>query len=223
MFNGALILCLVAGLGFAGLATWLTTRKGNTLEEIAKSQGLEKAEAIRLEILDKVKLSSNFPIVGLYVVAAIVAMGLPALMVWTSSKTELVAVYLTGSVQRVHPPNAPVCIEHHSAKPDDGGAFEFPLLFDLQRSSSLVAIESDAYQPLTLTFEFDRLSNSLKVGYPGAAAPELIAVSNRAARLKPISLTERIPAPAGEAPSAPSVVPTVPAALDVASAPESLR
>ncbi|HWT82545.1 MAG TPA: hypothetical protein VN648_27485, partial [Candidatus Methylomirabilis sp.] len=81
-----LIPCLVAGVGFAYIAAWLTTKRGNTLADIANAQQLANVEAIRVEILDKVKVTSNLPIVALYLVAFAVAIGLPAFVVWQAMR-----------------------------------------------------------------------------------------------------------------------------------------
>ena len=65
-----LIPCLACGALFAYLAAWLTTKKGNTISDVLNSQKFSDSEAIEVEILDKLKVSSNLPIVALFIVAS---------------------------------------------------------------------------------------------------------------------------------------------------------
>jgi len=74
----ALISCLLAGIAFAALAVWLTTRRGNTIQDILSAPQFVNANALKVEIGNKLKLATNIPIVALYLVAAVVAIGLPA-------------------------------------------------------------------------------------------------------------------------------------------------
>jgi hypothetical protein len=76
-FIFVLALCIVCGLGFAAMATWLMTRRGNTIRDIMESSQFKDAKALSVEVMDKLKVSTNVPIVALYVVAGLVAVGLP--------------------------------------------------------------------------------------------------------------------------------------------------
>src|SRR5215813_1634360 len=76
------LICVLTGLGFAALATWLSTTKGNTISDILKANKLENAEAIRVEISKVVSVSSSVPIVAMYVLAVVSAFGLPAFIYW---------------------------------------------------------------------------------------------------------------------------------------------
>lgn len=71
-FVSVLALCIFCGLSFAGLAVWLMTRRGNTIKDILESSHFKDAEALSLEIKEKIKISSNLPIVALYIIAALV-------------------------------------------------------------------------------------------------------------------------------------------------------
>ena len=96
-FYVILILCLFGGLTIVFLATWLTTTRGNTISEILNSQKFKDAESIKLEIADKVKISSTIPVVALYIIGAFVAVGLPSMIYWINSK-DVTSFTLSGNV-----------------------------------------------------------------------------------------------------------------------------
>jgi len=58
IFVWIIIPCRICRVVFVCMAAWLTTKKGNTLSDIVKSQRFTDAEALKIEILDKIK--SNF-------------------------------------------------------------------------------------------------------------------------------------------------------------------
>lgn len=111
-----LIPCLLAGITFAALGTWLTTRRGNTIRDILDAHN-SNTEALRAEIAGKLKVSTTIPIVALYIVAAVVALGLPTYSLYAAvphyeawrvvghikDGGALQPVYVT-----MHPPHLPI-------------------------------------------------------------------------------------------------------------------
>ena len=153
-----LIPCLVAGVGFAYIAAWLTTKRGNTLADIANAQQLANVEAIRVEILDKVKVTSNLPIVALYLVAFAVAIGLPAFVVWQAMRDAPV-ITLSGEINRAS--DTTLCVMPKDMQIEPSGSFALPVMY----SSALQTInfEGEHFHPLTMRISVNKLKNSLLV------------------------------------------------------------
>lgn len=110
-----LAMCLAAGIIFAALAVWLTTRRGNTLRDILASSHAD-AQDLKVEVAGKFKVATNIPIVALYIVAAFVAVGLPlarqCLLTGRYHAWRVKGKLSPGSAQNVyaavHPPTLPV-------------------------------------------------------------------------------------------------------------------
>ncbi len=98
-----LALCIICGLSFTGIATWLMTRRGNTIKDILQSSRFKDtkadAKALSLEIADKLKVSTNIPIVAMYIVAGLVAVGLPIFISHQQSRTVGDAPVLRGQIK----------------------------------------------------------------------------------------------------------------------------
>jgi hypothetical protein len=215
MYDWALLIpCLGGGVVFAALAVWLSTKKGNTISEILDSQKFNDAEAIKVEILDRFKLSSNLPIVALYIVSAFVAVGLPAFVSWQqrinqieslknhiSSLEEEVArlkvgtllekpITVTGQI-KVSPPSADLSKELKFSSVPPAAPDIFPsgsYSFQVEHAKEIINLTSGKYQPLTIFLDVDEKANSIDVTYSYGGAKE-IPLKNRTAKLEPISLT----------------------------------
>ena len=219
-WSTTLLACLVTGVIFAALSAWLTTRKGNTISDILKSGQLKDAEAIKVEILDKVKLSSNLPIVGLYVVAAAVAVGLPTFAYWTSHRETCTVVFLSGSVR------APVAagplhvypVLRDSYVDSNTGAFKVPLVFNAGVPQHDLTIQGTDYHPLGIRVILDRPKGSIRVQLLGSDREDMVPLQENFASLaKPIQLT---PHSAHETPAdQPSAQPPLPATLAAVAPP----
>jgi hypothetical protein len=153
-----LIMCLFGGLIIVFLATWLTTTRGNTISEILNSQKLKDAEAIRVEIADKIKISSTIPVVALYLVGASVAIGLPALIYWVDSR-EVASITLSGNVLKEQ--RKKVFMRPKDMSIEESGHFDIPVY--MSKRTQTINIESEYYAPLTMSVEIDKSNNLIKV------------------------------------------------------------
>ncbi len=220
-FEVVLAACLVAGVVFAAMAVWLTTRKGNTISDVLNSQHFQNAEALRVEVLDKVKVSSNLPIVGLYLVAAVVAIGFPAFLYWYSHRASFVVVFLSGSFQGAVPASTSrlYVVSHDSLVDPGAGSFTVPLVFrDTQPRHDLM-IESRDYLPVGVSVTLDRASDTLKVRYQNSPNEASVHLQNFAGEL-PASITLSPAQPLLEPPpNQPSPAPALPATLAAAVPP----
>lgn len=155
---GILIPCLVCGIIFAALASWLTTRKGNTIKDVLDSQKFKDAEGIKLEIKKIISISSSYPIIGMYVIAGIIAIGFPSYAYWTIYH-DTQNIILSGNVLKE--PNKNVYLVPDNMRIYTSGKFKIPLRYrsDLQE----VNFESQFYSPLTLSITIDKDKNILFV------------------------------------------------------------
>jgi hypothetical protein len=160
-FIWILIPCMVGGIVFAAIAAWLTTKKGNTISDVLNSQHFDNAEAIKIEIMDKIKLRSNIPIVALYVIAGIVAIGLPAYVYYENKKGDQ-PVTLHGTIlgkerhKKVEVVSADMRVE-------DSGWFNIPLMY--RSGSQTVNFQSQYYEPLTLSVTINKEDDSITVSF----------------------------------------------------------
>lgn len=166
-FTWILISSMVGGIFFAAIAAWLSTRKGNTISDILNSQKFADAEAIKIEIFNKIKLTSNIPIVGLYVVAAIVAIGLPAFYFWQIQQ-EVTIISLSGQVEKDQ--NKKVYVAPKEMSIEESGAFEIPIVYSDQRQT--INFESPYYSPLTLSISIDKQNNRIYIYFSNSELQE---------------------------------------------------
>jgi hypothetical protein len=157
-FYVILILCLFGGLTIVFLATWLTTTRGNTISEILNSQKFKDAESIRLEIADKVKISSTIPVVALYIIGAFVAVGLPSMIYWVNSR-DVTSFTLSGNV--IKDQHKRVFMRPKDMSIEESGHFDIPVY--VSKRTQTINIESDDYAPLTMSVEIDKNNNVLRV------------------------------------------------------------
>ncbi len=139
-FQVTLLSCLITGVAFASLASWLTCHAGNRIADIVKAAKGEESEALHVEIGKMLKLSANAPIVALYLVAAAVAFGLPAFLkyhafsqyeVWHVEGSVSGAPRLSETGVVFHPPSLPIdsdgrFSEDILVKLDENGHRRFP-------------------------------------------------------------------------------------------------
>ena len=156
-----LVLCLIGGIAFAGIAAWLTTRKGNTISDVLNSQNLKDAEAIKVEILDKIKLRSNIPIIGMYLIAAVVAVGLPTYTLYLNRSVDP-SITLQGTFENKKR-NDSIFIVPTDMRVEPSGMFTIPLMY--RSGIQKVNIESQRYDPITLSIKMNRDENSVTVSF----------------------------------------------------------
>jgi hypothetical protein len=154
-----LLPCLACGALFAYLAAWLTTKKGNTISDVLNSQKFSDSEAIKVEILDKLKVSSNLPIVALFVVAFAVAICLPAFISWQVLQ-DVTVIKLSGEIRNLNPDKKPY-VSPKGMRIENSGSFEIPLLYS--KEDQFINIEGELYSPITMRISLSKLKNSLIV------------------------------------------------------------
>ncbi len=141
-------LCVLAGVLFAAIAAWLTTQRGNTIQDILNSKNAN-AESLKVEIADKFKLATTIPIVALYIVALVVAVG--PIVYWIRVETGRYETYrVTGKVVEP-PPNLYVMVRPPTLSFDKDGSFtaDIPVRLDGEGKPdlpSMTFISSDDYE-----------------------------------------------------------------------------
>ena len=158
-----LVPCLLCGAFFVYIAAWLTTTKGNTISDVLKSNKFADAEAIRLEILGKVKITSNIPIVALFIVASTVAIALPAFISWQLMK-DVTTITLTGSV--VIAPDKKVYAVPKDMQIESSGSFGIPILYS--DKYQIISFEGKDYHPVTLSVKLNKPRSQLSVKVTGS-------------------------------------------------------
>ena len=196
-FISVLALCLVCGLTFAGMATWLMSRRGNTIKDILGSSQFKDAKALSLEVTDKLKVSTNIPIVALYLVAALVAVGLPIYLSYVQSHDSGDAPVLSGQIENYLQLVALDKGEKIYATPVEmsvlgDGRFNIPLRTTEGRQNIL--FESPTANSLTLTLEVRPSQGKVKVS-AGSFADQTIPIEGKFASLpKPLLMSRVNPA-----------------------------
>ncbi|HEX2715001.1 MAG TPA: hypothetical protein VHM88_22670 [Candidatus Acidoferrales bacterium] len=164
-----LVSCLVSGLVFAVLATWLTTTRGNTISDVLNSEKFTDANAIQLKIQENLKITSNLPIVALYVVAFAVAILLPAFVYWQSTR-DVTVITLSG-VFRGTDGNERIYISPRDMRVERSGQFTIPIAYTPQQEQS-VNIEGETLSPITLQVKIDPADSMLIVRVTNAVSTE---------------------------------------------------
>lgn len=150
-FYFLVIVCLLCGLGFALLAVWLSTTRGNTIAETLEAEShLPAGQALEVAIMNKLKIATFVPVVALFVVAAFAGVFLPAYFLYLSSRAP--EFELIGSFDG-HPTQLSVREEPNWHRVGDG----FEMSVPAYRSVQDVLIDpGDGYGPITLTLEISK-------------------------------------------------------------------
>jgi len=162
------------GLMFGALAVWLTMSKGNTISDIVNSPNLKDANAIKVEISEKLKIASNIPVVAMFLIAAFVSVGVPGYMIYVASR-ECVTT-LTGQIE-----NYTALIDRGKgqqvwAYPDrmritPSGAFEIPLS-RTEGNQDIVFESPNVISPITLRLQVNSLKKKVAVDAAKGAGVE---------------------------------------------------
>ncbi len=180
-----LLPCLACGALFAYLAAWLTTKKGNTISDVLNSQKFSDSEAIKVEILDKLKVSSNLPIVALFIVAFAVAICLPAFISWRVLQ-DVTVIKLSGEIRNLNPDKKPY-VSPKGMRIENSGSFEIPLPYSTE--DQFINIEGEFYSPITMRISLSKLKNSVIVETKMEKFEIPLNLETRTANLtKPITL-----------------------------------
>ncbi len=153
----ALLLGLVGAAYFAHCALRILTTKGNRIKDVLDNPNLKDAEAIKIEILDKIKLSSNYPAVALFILAAAVGTGPFGAAIYYIMSIPKETINVVGNIgnyaqlfQRAGGEH--VCIEFSEMVVTPDGRFSIPLR--AVENPQLVVFESQRVLPLTLVLQY---------------------------------------------------------------------
>jgi hypothetical protein len=210
------IACLMGGIAFAALAVWLTQSKGNTLKDVLNSEAFRNKppESLQIEIdhlQNKFKASAQMPIVAMWVIAGLVAVGLPVLMVLRQDSSRAAAceegeITLTGKIKKGAQGN--VYLVPTDLRVEPSGFFRIPLKAnDPKRDYN---IESESFLPVTLNVDYVKKDGKLYVNWADAARDTLRVdtARNTAELSRPIELPPRAAAAANQiTPSGPGNAP----------------
>lgn len=189
-------ICLLGGIAFAALAVILTRSKGNTLKDVLNSEAFRNKppESMQLEIdqlQNKFKASAQIPVVALYVISALVALGVPVLMIFKpanpgAQNCDEGEVTLSGTIRKNSEGNVYLIPTDLQIQPS--GFFNIPL-----KKSEVkwdYNIESEQSSPVTLNVEYGKKENKLYVNLNNVAGDTLpVDNARNTARLaRPIEL-----------------------------------
>ena len=157
-FTITLIICVAAGIAFAGLAVHLSTTQGNTIEAVQKAIGAGQCPPLQIELPGGYRLSAGVPVVALYAIAAICGFVLPGWFIYVTHVPPSKPVTVTGSFDR------PV---HHIAfeNPQDNSfGTGFQISFDPRQSAQdLVLDAAPEFGSVSITTEYHESSRSVAV------------------------------------------------------------
>ena len=191
-------LCLLGGIVFAALAVILTRSKGNTLKDVLNSEAFkhQAPESMQVEIdllQNKFKASAQIPVVALYVISALVALGVPALMILHQNPVDAPCddgvVTLTGVINKTVDGN--IYLVPTELRIEPSGFFRIPV--KKNQAGRDYNIESDSYSPVTLNVEYGKKDQKLYVNWNNLGGDTLsVDTSRNTAKLpKPIDLAPR--------------------------------
>jgi hypothetical protein len=194
-FIYVLALCIICGLGFAGMATWLMTRRGNTIKDILQSSRFKDAKALSLEVTDKLKVSTNIPIVALYIVAALVAVGLPIYISYQQSHVVGDAPVLRGQIKDYRQVVSLDKGEKVYASPVEmivlgDGSFNIPLR--TTEGGQVIQFESPTANPLTLTLDVQPREGNIRVSTGSFGDQQTVQLKGKFANLPKPLLMSRV-------------------------------
>ncbi len=205
MFIWVLSLCLFCAIAFAGLATLLSTTRGNTITETMNARHLSDEDAIKI-VLGKLSIATTLPIVALYIIALAMGVGLPAFLWWENTRNPAFITVVGDFDKR---PAKAILIENGDPY---SGSFSWDIPYE--DGSKQVTFFSDAYKPVTLNFKLDKQNATLQVdvtNFGSSAETETlpVSISTRIVTLKnPLPLDAASPPPPiSSIPSTPSSPP----------------
>ncbi len=197
-----LVACLTGGVSFAAIAAWLTAQKGNTITEILDSG--KDVESLNLEIRDQLKLTTNLPIVALYIIAFAVATVVPTFTYWLILR-DITVVTLSGKIKK----ESDMSINAFQEADIESNSGLFHIRVPLTRESQIFNVSGgDRYFPLTLSITPHKTTNSILVELSSSGTDEHVEVPFDVLDLKakladPIVLqpSQVIPSPVSNVPS----------------------
>lgn len=154
---------IVGGLCFAALATYLNIVRGDALRSVANANTPAECQALVLKFKNLFSISTGAPIVALYIVAALVAVG-PLWLYYTATTNQAKLLSRPFEVQGSfsgYDFRHPLCIRLGSVSVESTGAFLVPLWrfssFDPMPSFST----SGDYQPITVDSIIDQANENI--------------------------------------------------------------
>ena len=175
------LIYVAAGLLFAAGAVYLQATRSLALKGLKGD-----APALKLEF-DKFTVQTFFPVVGLYVVALICAVGVPAYQNYTASKNPVDDSPVRVSIP-IHP-RASLSLSIPESHIDT--MYPVPLMVYKSHSPLEYSIGSDRYKPITLLLSYERNGGEVALVIESSGARQtkrLKALDNAASLDDPIQL-----------------------------------
>jgi Tfp pilus assembly major pilin PilA len=147
------LIYVIAGLLFAAGAVYLQATRSLTLEGLKGNESALKIE------FDKFSVQTFAPIVGLYVIALICAVGIPAYQEYTTSKNPVDDSPVKTSIH-IRPRTA-LNLSVPEARVDT--IYPLPLMVYKSHAPLEYSLGSDQYKPVTLQLSYDRKENVVVV------------------------------------------------------------
>jgi hypothetical protein len=165
-----LVACLTGGVSFAAIAAWLTAQKGNTIKEILDSG--HDVESLNLEIQDQLKLTTNLPIVALYVVAFAVATVVPSFAYWLILR-DITVVTLSGKIKK----EPDMSINAFQEADIESASGLFHIRVPLTKEAQIFNVSGgDRYFPLTLSITPNKLTSSILVELSSSGSDQNVEI-----------------------------------------------
>jgi hypothetical protein len=179
-----ILLCLITGFGFAWLAVRLTQTVGNTIADAQKAG--QATPAFEIVLPNGWRFNAGTPIVALYAIALVCAIGLPG---WFIHETR----YQPGSLITLVAPlaNAPRSVRVLEGNSYFDGSLLHLFVDPYMKTADFVAFAPE-YAPTSISAEFEPTSNSLTVSAAGKTLGRWnVDAANRVLLPTSISLTAR--------------------------------
>jgi hypothetical protein len=149
-----LIVGMIGGLCFACLATYLNVVRADALRAVerTKAEAPEEIPALLIQITDKFKITTGAPIVALYILAVIVAVGPVSWFLYLQAKAPPrydITGYFSG-----YRADKPICLEPSNLV-DNSGSFTLPMWYSSDDPNPRFASTVGDYEPITIGATID--------------------------------------------------------------------
>jgi len=181
--SGAVAVC------FAALAVFLLRSKGNTMKDILNSPAYrdKPPEALRVEVEKfnrKFHMSTQLPVVALFVIALACALALPAAAMYLNYRRKQQSE-LTGRCPRnvltinsaiANQQREGIFVVYDEFEVKRSGAFQ--LMLNKDRTQERYQIYSTHYEPVTMTLRYDSSNHTIHARLVGAELEESVRVES---------------------------------------------
>lgn len=143
------LISVSAGLILAGLAVYLSTTQGNTMEAVQRAVQTGAPAALTIELPGGYRMSAGVPVVALYSIAAICAVGLPMYFINATRITPTTPVTIGGMFDQA--PKEMRFIAVHANV--NGNVFQLPFI-TRDGAQDFVADASPEFDSFTITTKY---------------------------------------------------------------------